>query len=285
MPYIKYDNRAVSFRPEKVALMKSKSFLIVALLLAGTLAAVSALPVSVAFVDGTAHVQSGSTWKPLDFGDSFDSSQSVRLSPKAILELSVQGGSVIVISNAGTFVVDALLKPKAEASAIATVAAKLEKLARGSGTSETTSAGVRGASVDATSLMWAGAGVEAEAAYDEGRKAAEMGTFGLAWDYFMEAQGLYEDAADMSGAARAAWHASLAGLASGSGAKALSALRSASPDDAGALRGQYTLALATLNARYGGVAEARDLIKRALAAGWFDDPAMETDARNLLSGL
>jgi tetratricopeptide (TPR) repeat protein len=265
--------------------MKTKRYvsLFIALALCGAIA--SALPVTVAFVDGSAQLQSGSTWKNLDFGDKFDSAQTVRLAPKAILELTVQGGSVVVISNAGNYVVDGLLKPRQEASAVATVASKLEKLARGSGQAESTVAGVRGSAVDASSLMWAGAGVEAEAAFDDGRKASESGTYSLAWDRFMEAVALYEEAADPSGAARAAWHASLAGLASGSGAKALSALRASTPDDAGALRGSYALALATLNARYGAAAEAKELLSRALKLGWFDDPAMEADAKALLAGL
>jgi hypothetical protein len=257
--------------------------LIIFLTLCGSLAA--ALPVTVAFVDGSAQLQSGGAWKNLDFGDKFDSAQTVRLAPKAILELTVQGGSVVVISNAGNYVVDNLLKPRQESSAVATVASKLEKLARGSGQAESTVAGVRGSAVDASSLMWAGAGVEAEAAFDDGRKASESGTYSLAWDRFMEAVALYEEAADPSGAARAAWHASLAGLASGSGAKALSALRASTPDEAGALRGSYALALATLNARYGAAAEAKELLSRALKLGWFDDPAMEADAKALLAGL
>jgi hypothetical protein len=258
--------------------------LIIFLALCGSLAA--ALPVTVAFVDGSAELQSGGAWKNLDFGDKFDSAQTVRLAPKAILELTVQGGSVVVISNAGNYVVDNLLKPRQESSAVATVASKLEKLARGSGQAESTVAGVRGDPADASSLMWAGAGEEAKAAYDDGRKAAESGTYSLAFKHFMHAVALYEEAAEPSSAALSAWQASLAGLASGSGAKALSALRASSPDDAVAtLRGSYALALATLNARYGATAEAKELLSRALKLGWFDDPADVADAKALLAGL
>ncbi len=265
--------------------MSLKRFLILAM--AGMLAVVgaAAVPVTVSFVDGSVQVLSGSAWKNLDFGDKFDSAQTVRLAPKAILELAVQGGAVVTISSAGNYVVDSLLKPRQESGAIASVASKLEKLAKGGGQSESTVAGVRGSAVDAGSLMWAGAGVEAEAAFEDGRKASQAGTYPLAWQLFMEARELYEEAADPVGAARAAWHASLAGLAQGSGAKALAALRSALPENAGALRGSYALALATLSARYGSAPEAKALLEKALSLGWFDDKAMEADAKALLAGL
>jgi hypothetical protein len=247
--------------------------------------AVSAAPVSVAFVDGTVHVLSGSNWKLLDFDDRFDSSQSVRLGKGAVLELSAQGGSMVAIATQGTFVVDDLLKPRTERGAVATVAAKLEKLAQGS-KSDITVAGVRGsAAVEPQELMWAGDGVEAEAAFEEAMTAYKNGLNSEAWKLFTEARALYEDAADPNGAARSAWHASLAGLASGSGAKALAALRSADPADAGALRGTYALALATLGARYGDTEGAKLILQKALDSGWLDDKTMVDDARNLLSGL
>ncbi|MDX9958514.1 MAG: hypothetical protein AB7T74_02675 [Clostridia bacterium] len=246
---------------------------------------VSAAPVSVAFVDGTVHVLSGSNWKLLDFDDRFDSSQSVRLGKGAVLELSAQGGSMVAIATQGTFVVDDLLKPRTERGAVATVAAKLEKLAQGS-KSDITVAGVRGsAAVEPQELMWAGDGVEAEATFEEAMTAYKNGLNSEAWTLFTEAKGLYEDAADPNGAARSAWHASLAGLASGSGAKALAALRSADPADAGALRGSYALALATLGARYGDTAGAKLMLQKALDSGWLDDQTMVEDAKSLLSGL
>jgi len=246
---------------------------------------VSAAPVSVAFVDGTVHVLSGSTWKLLDFDDRFDSSQTVRLARGAVLELSAQGGSTVAIASQGSFVVDELLKPRTERGAVATVAAKLERLAQGS-RADITVAGVRGsAAVEPQELMWAGDGVEAEAAFDKAMTAYKNGLNSEAWTLFTEARELYEEAADPNGAARSAWHASLAGLASGSGAKALAALRTADPSDAGALRGSYALALATLGARYGDTVNAKQILEKALAAGWLDDPTMVEDARSLLAGL
>jgi len=265
--------------------MNGKKLLLagLAMLCCGALAA--AAPVTVAFIDGTVQVLSGGSWKALDFGDRFDSSQSVKLEKGAILELSTQSGSTVTISAAGTYVVDALLKPRTESGAVATVAAKLEKLAKGTASTGTV-AGVRGnPAASAGGLMWSGAGVDAEAAFEEAKAAMEAGTYTIAWDRFMEALALYGEAEDANGAARSAWHASLAGIAAGSGARALAALRAASPDDAGALRGSYALALATLNARYGATAEAKALLERATAAGWFDDPAMAADAASLLSGL
>lgn len=264
--------------------MNSKRLTLAVILAAVAMATAAAAPVTVAFVDGSVQVLSSGAWRALDFGDKFDSAQSVKLAPKAILELTTQSGSTVTISAAGTYVVDALLKPRADSSAVATVAAKLEKLAKGT-ESGVTVAGVRGAAADSTGLMWSGAGVDAEAAFDEGKAAAQAGTHAAAWDLFMEAVGLYKEADDPNGAARAAWHASLSGLAAGSGARALAALRSASPEDAGALRASYVLALATLNIRYGAGAEAKALLEKAISSGWFDDPAMAADAKSLLAGL
>ena len=244
-----------------------------------------AVPVSVSFRDGTVHVLSGNTWKPLDFGDRFDSSQTVRLGKGAVLELGAQGGSTIAIASQGSFVVDDLLKPRTERSAVANIAAKLEKLAQGS-KADLAVAGVRGSiAVEPQELMWAGDGVEAEATFDKAMTTYKNGLNNEAWILFTEARDLYKDAADPNGAARAAWHASLAGLAGGSGAKALAALRTADPADAGALRGSYALALATLGARYGDTEGARLILEKALAAGWLDDKTMMEDARSLLAGL
>lgn len=265
--------------------MKKKSILSLAGALCILVVGVSAAPVSVAFVDGTVHLLSGNTWKVLDFDDRFDSSQSVRLARGSVLELSAPGGNSVTIASQGTFIVDDLLKPRTERGAVSTVAAKLERLAQGT-KADITVAGVRGsAAVEPQELMWAGDGVEAEATFDRALTAFKNGLNSEAWTLFSEARSLYEDAADPNGAARSAWHASLAGLASGSGARALAALRTADPADAGALRGSYALALATLGARYGDAAEAKLLLEKALASGWFDDQTMVQDARSLLSGL
>ena len=271
--------------PPKGSGMKTKRLISLALLLGALVAAVSAAPVSVAFVDGTVHVLSGSSWQLLDFDDRFDSSQSVRLAKGAVLELATQGGSTIAIATQGTFLVDDLLKPRTERGAVATVAAKLEKLAQGS-KADITVAGVRGsAAVEPQELMWAGDGVEAEATFEKGMTAFRGGMNNEAWEFFTEARTLYQDAADPNGAARAAWHASLAGLATGSGAKALAALRTADPADAGALRGSYALALATLGARYGDSDGAKLILQKALDSGWLDDQTMVNDAKSLLAGL
>ncbi len=265
--------------------MKTKRLVSLVGILGMLVVTISAIPVSVAFVDGTAHVLSGNSWKLLDFDDRFDSSQSVRLAKGAVLELSAQGGSTVAIATQGTFVVDDLLKPRSERGAVSNVASKLEKLAQGT-KADITVAGVRGsAAVEPQALMWAGDGVEAEAAFDEAMTAYKNGLNSEAWKLFTEARELYEDAADPNGAARSAWHASLAGLASGSGAKALAALRTADPADAGALRGSYALALATLSTRYGDNEGAKLILEKALASGWLDDQTMIADAKSLLAGL
>ncbi|OHD81046.1 MAG: hypothetical protein A3J97_16910 [Spirochaetes bacterium RIFOXYC1_FULL_54_7] len=265
--------------------MKTKCLVSLVGILCILVATVSAAPVSVAFVDGTVHVLSSGTWKLLDFDDRFDSSQTVRLGRGAVLELIGQGGSTVAIATQGSFVVDDLLKPRTEPGVVATVAAKLEKLAQGS-KADITVAGVRGsAAVEPQELMWAGDGVEAEAAFEEAMTVYKNGMNSEAWALFSEARLLYEDAADPNGAARSAWHASLAGLAAGSGAKALAALRAADPADAGALRGSYALALATLSARYGDTEGAKLILQKALASGWLDDQTMVDDAKSLLSGL
>lgn len=271
--------------PPEGSVMKTKSLFSLVGALCILAVGVSAAPVSVAFVDGTVHVLSGTTWKLLDFDDRFDSSQTVRLARGAVLELSAQGGSTVAIATQGSFVVDDLLKPRTERGAVSTVAAKLERLAQGS-KADITVAGVRGsAAVEPQELMWAGDGVEAEATFDKAMTAYKSGLNSEAWAMFTEARELYQDAADPNGAARSAWHASLAGLASGSGAKALAALRTADPADAGALRGSYALALATLGARYGDTAGAKQILEKALASGWLDDQTMVDDAKSLLAGL
>lgn len=261
---------------------RSIALIIVAL---AAVAAAFAAPVTVAFVDGSAQVLSGGSWKKLDFDDKFDSSLSVKLDKGAVLELQAQNGSTIAIAAPGSYVVDALFKPRTEAGALATVAGKLEKLAKG-GPADQTVAGVRGSeAVVAKGTMWAGGTVEADEAAKEAFEAARAGNHAKAYGLYMEAFGLYADASDPTGAARAAYSASLSAIASGSGAKGLAALRAASPEDAGALRGSYALALATLSARYGAGSDAKVLLEKAMAGGWFDDPASLADAKSLLSGL
>ena len=244
-----------------------------------------AAPVTVSFVDGSAQVQSGSSWKALDFDMKFDSALSVKLAAGAVLEIKAQNGSTVTIAAPGTYVVDSLLKPRTEQGAVATIAGKLEKLSKG-GQVGSTVAGVRGSeAVNAQGMMWAGGTTEADEAFSSGEAATKAGDHSGAWKMYMESLTLYIDASDSTGAARAAYSASLAALASGSGAKALSSLRAASPEAAGALRGSYTLALATLSARYGAVPDARKLLEMAIPAGWFDDPATLDDAKSLLAGL
>ncbi|MBU0926192.1 MAG: hypothetical protein KKA67_00425 [Spirochaetes bacterium] len=245
----------------------------------------AAAPVVVEFVDGSAQVLSGGAWKNLDFDDKFDSSQSVKLAVGAVLELRGQTGATVAIAAPGTYLVESLFKPMKETSALATVAGKLEKMAKG-GPVDQTVAGVRGSeAVVAKGTMWAGGTVEADEAAKEALEASQKGDHAGAYSLYMEAFALYVDASDPTGAARSAYSASLSALATGSGARALAALRSASPEDAGALRGSYALALAALSARYGAAADAKALLDTAIPAGWFDDPAVLADAKALRSGL
>lgn len=246
-----------------------------------------AVPVTVDFVDGSVQVQNGSAWRTLDFGDTFDSAQIVRIGQRSVAELSVQGGSKLVLSAAGTYAIDTMLGPRQESSAISNIATKIERMAnQRTNLNESVVAGVRGsAAVDPTALMWAGVGPDADAAFDDGRKSFAAADYSSAWDYFVEARELYTEAGDLEGVARSAWHASQAGLALGSGGRALAALRSADPANAAELRGVYALALATLSARYGAPAEARALLLKALAEKWFDSTETETDARTLLAAL
>lgn len=264
--------------------MQKKRFVLFMVAFAALALASFAAPVTVAFVDGLVQLQSGSGWVALDFGDKFDSAQSVKLAKGGILELTTHTGATVTISAAGTYVVDALIAKKPETGAIATIAAKLDKLAKGTDTGSTV-AGVRGDAADQGDLMWAGSIFDAEAEFSAGSDAARAGDYDTAWKSFMAAIPLYKDAGDPYGAARSAWHASLAGLAGGSGAKALASLRAADAADSGALKGQYALALATLSARYGDAAAAKALLQNALKDKWFDDPSLEADAKALLSGL
>jgi hypothetical protein len=246
----------------------------------------SAAPVNVVFVDGTVQVQSGSTWKNLDLDDKFDSALSVKLAAGALLEIQAQGGaSSVTIAAPGVYKVDTLFKPRTEPSAVATVAGKLEKLAKG-GRQDSTVAGVRGSeAVVGKGTMWVGDTREADETFESADKASKQADHIQAWKLYMKSLELYIEASDPTGAAWAAYSASLEALASNSGAKALSSLRAASPEDAGALRGSYALALATLSARYGAMDDAKTLLNKAINAGWFDDPTSLADAKSLLAGL
>lgn len=265
--------------------MKAARFVTLAALSFMVTATAVATPVVVEFVDGSVQVLSGAAWKKLDFGDTFDSSQSVKLTSGAILEIRSQSGSTVAIAAPGTYLVDSLFKPKKEMSALSTVAGKLEKIAKG-GPRDMTVAGVRGSeAVVDTGTMWAGGTVEADEAMKSGDIAARANDYAKAYEAYMEAFELYMNAYDPTGAARAAYSGSFSALAGGSGAKALAALRAASPADAGALRGSYALSLATLSARYGATAEAKTLLQLGLDGGWFDDPVSLADAKSLLTEL
>ena len=73
--------------------MSQKRSIAIAVVAFAAVAAAFAAPVVVVFVDGSAQVLSGSTWKKLDFDDKFDSSSSVKLGAGAVLELQAQNGS------------------------------------------------------------------------------------------------------------------------------------------------------------------------------------------------
>lgn len=265
--------------------MKVKhSIALVSMLLLMISTAVAA-PVVVEFVDGSVQILVGSAWKELDFGDTFDSSQSVKLGARSVLELRSQAGSTVAIAAPGTYLVDSLFKPRTEASALASVASKLDTIAKG-GQRDITVAGVRGSeAVLDTGTMWAGDTIEADEAMKSGDAATRNNDNSGAYTFYMEAFELYMDAYDPTGAAMAAYRASLSALASGSGARALAALRSASPTDAGSIRGSYALALATLSARYGANDEAKALLTTGIDAGWFEDPTSLSDAKSLLNAL
>ena len=263
-----------------------KSMMVLALTFAVALMA-WAVPVTVDFVDGTVQVQASSGWVALDFGDVFDSSRTIRLAARSIVELSAQNGTKVVLSTAGNYIVDSLLQARPVSNVITNLTDKLEQMAnQATGSQESTVAGVRAsAAVEEEGQIWAGPAQDAQHAMNEGLLAMDAEDPASAWDHFNLAQEYFIEAGDPIGQASAAYHAAQAGLAMGSPARALFALRSGDPENAGEFRATYTLMLATLNARYGDPAAAKALLTRALAAAWFSNADQATDARALLTTL
>ena len=266
-----------------------KTLRTVILVIAAVSAAASAwaVPLAVEFVSGKVMAMTGGSWVDVDIGDKLDSTQTIRLDKGAVLELTGPNNTRIALCAAGVFLLDSYLAPKPATGPAATAAAKLAKLARNQA-QETTVGGIRGAGIEPASeedMMWASSGPDAGAVMVSAAEAHDAGDYLGAWSLFMEAAGIYTEECDPNSAALAAWYASRSGLAAESPARALASLRTAVPEDAGALRGGYTLALAALDARYGSPADAKALLERALGGNWFDDPAMVADAKELLASL
>ncbi len=246
------------------------------------IANLGAEPVSVSFLNGTAEVLIKGFWKPLVIGDTFDSSQSLKLPKGAILELGLSGNRVLTLCTPGTFILDSMQTRQKPNTVVTTVLQKLQKFTNPAGSKDMIVGGVRGDAATPDALDWSGGALEAEELIDSASKAQADGNFMEAYGLFMEALDLYLEEADFAGSARSAWMASQCGLAYGSGARALAALRSADPADAALLRGSYALLLASLDIQYGELSEAKALLEKALANNWFDRSDDLNDAKLLL---
>jgi hypothetical protein len=244
--------------------MKSSVIFLFCLVLAATVA--SAFPVSATWIEGQVDRRSGQGWKAVSIGDKLDSSDSVRLGPRALAEFT-DGQRRVALSTSGFFALETLFKAGGEqAKQRAGALAKLGKMIDPkAAASAGTVAGVRGAAASPSATSWVteeeGASAYAEEALAYARESR-----------FADAAKLFADAASESeGEKKSGYTYSQAWSLAAGGAvlDAVKILRGMPLAEAGVWVAPRALLLARLDIDTGAAAEARDLLRAALEANLF----------------
>lgn len=236
----------------------------------------SAVPVTVAWVEGAVDLRVGQAWKALDVGMKFDSASSVRLNSGAFAEFTV-GTRKVALSAEGTYTLDALIgAASAHDQKRSAVVGKLGKLV---GSTEaprsTVVGGVRGDfEGKPETTAWVEDEDSPEGLADEGRSLA-------AKNKYVEAAARFGEAAEAaSGNARESYRYSQAWAlaAAGNAIASLKILR-AMPEK-GPWSAQRAILLARLDLDTGAAREAAAVLDRI-------DPAVQltSDEESLIREL
>jgi hypothetical protein len=243
-----------------------KRFIPLAFCLVLCAAAAGAFPVSASWVEGQVDRRVGSAWKAVSMGDKLDSTDSVRLGPKAMAEFT-DGQRRVALSAAGSYALDSLFKAgSAQATKRAGAISKLGMMIDPkAAVSAGTVAGVRGAAQTPTGTAWVTEEEGAPAYVEEALAFARESRFADAAKLFADA------AAESEGEQKAGYTYSRAWSLSAGGAvlEALKILRELSPSTTGKWTGPRALLLARLDIDTGAVAEAQELLLTTIKAGAF----------------
>lgn len=234
-----------------------------------------AIPLTVTWVDGKVELQKGSAWVALREGDVVDSASTLRLVNKSsILELA-NGKQKIVLSSAGTYILDSVIKASAAQGQKSTATVdKLAKLVGPAQAGQTATGGVRGDLIGDAVLR---------IDYDDGlndtrlelQKAVDLNT----QQKYKEAIDLFEkvkkDASTDSLILTAAMYGQACSyVALGSNARAIKLLREVKFTMA-TLPSTESLLLARLDLDSGAKSEGVAIIQAALAAGGLDQETVD----------
>lgn len=190
--------------------MKFSMRLVLILLLVLPALTVSAADFEVVYMDGSADIGRGGSWRPLYAGDGVGSSDSIKVHPGALVELSGSGGT-LMLSREGTYAVASLAEDLDRKSTIglgSMLSSRMSTIFQGSSVeNRSTVAGVRGDVMDGDDTMtWMESGNQA--LIDEGVELLQEGDAEEAWEIFLDA---YYSAMDGVESAAAAFY--LAGIA------------------------------------------------------------------------
>jgi hypothetical protein len=226
----------------------------------------SAVPMTLSWVDGKVDLKKGSSWVAVGMGDKIDSSSTIRLGKGASVELT-DGKRKMSLSAPGTYLVDNLLKKGAVASKNSTAAMdKLGKLVDPQASAgSTTVAAVRGTVVEPSTetVEWQSDTADVAATMEEGRRLVRSGDYANAAARFSEAA----EAADGVDKDSAMYSEAWALAADQSQARAVKVLR-AMPSS-GNWAGPRALLLARLDIDMGVKGEAKSVIESGMASKLF----------------
>jgi hypothetical protein len=230
----------------------------------------AAIPLEVSWTEGPVDRKVGTAWKALQPGDALDSAESIRLGSNAYIELKA-GQRKLVISAAGLYVPDSLLKAGADGSTKKN--AVLDKLSKAVAPQKAEASaavgGVRAAEAPSTTVEWADESEDARALVTEAQGDVAEGRYEEAAGKFSEAA----EALDGGERAGALYGKAFCLAVVGETIPAIKELRSL--PSSGDWAGPRALLLARLDLDTGAAAEARSVLEAAISGKLFTGEDLE----------
>jgi hypothetical protein len=234
-------------------------------------AALYAVPLRVAWVDGKVERQKGAAWASVGIGDQVDSSDTIRLSAGASVEIT-DGKRKVALTAAGAYKLDTLLKQGSEVARKKVGALdKLGKLVdpKASAASSAVAAVRGGEARGADDVTWMVDEVDVAAVMEEGRALVREGDFSAAAAKFDEAVLAAEGEQKAEASYAEAW-ALAADERTGQAVKLLRSI-----GGAGRWEAPRILLLARLDLDSGSAQEAATLLKAGVDAKLFSGEDLE----------
>jgi hypothetical protein len=234
-------------------------------------ASLSAVPLRVTWADGKVERQKGVAWASVGIGDQVDSSDTIRLSAGASVEIT-DGKRKVALTAAGMYKLDSLLKQGSEVARKKIGA--LEKLGKlvdpKASAASSAVAAVRGGDARATDdVTWMVDEVDVAAVMEEGRALVREGDFFAAAAKFDEAVLAAEGEKKAEASYAEAW-ALAADDRTGQAVKLLRLMA-----DGGRWEGPRRLLLARLDLDTGSALEASTLLKAGIDSKLFSGDDLE----------